>query len=1276
MATFTNDLTLDVKPFLEALKRATAAAGGDVKKLEAELQGIEADIKIQADSSAAQSAIAAVAAEARGIADAQVTVDVDTDGAVNNLRSLEGKAKQAAGGVEAAFAGVGENLAASIAGGLAGGGIAALAQSGIAAITGAFGSAVDSGREFIASQKDLAAATGATGEELAGLQQAAKDAFIGGVGESIGEATKIIQQSRNLLGDVFNPEQLAQFSTQAAALGNLYDKDVNEVILKSSSFVKQFGLDSQRASELVALGLRDAGTAQDDFLDSIAEYSQLAKDAGFSAEEFVGLLTRGGEEGVFNTDKIADSLKEAQIRLQAGDITKAITDLGGKVPAALGKSISEIVKLGEQGQLSVKEVLEQSAQVIETSFAAGEIGPQLRSQLQIAIAGTPAEDLGAELYGKFFGAPIDTDQIIANAQSAGQAASQAAGQYLTFDTFIKEFQLAFAEVSAVILQIVSDVFPRIKAAFETVVTALRPTFELIATIFGGAIMVAIDFIIGAVAGLGQGLLILQPIIPFLIAGFAAWAVATNAAAIASGIATIATAAFNAVLAANPIGLAVVAVAALTAGLGLLIDALEDTAAEQMEVAEAQKESLETQIESNEANQKAVEGTQQLAKRFEELAKKTNRSKEETDELRKIQNQLEKQYPDLIDQTKSFEQNLEGVSQVGKRAATELDGLKESAVGLEKSLDETNKRIIALRRDIALEDLQESFGDFNLFGLGDETTFRGELRDRVNAFEKALKSASGEEQIRAASQALNSFLNKQGERLDDAKQLNEIYGLIAKSEQAAIAAIQAQTKAAKERNDVPPPKPPPKPPPPPDDKKTKTQLELALARYKEIEASQKSLLDQDLKRLQLRKDLSAEEKSAAEQLAKITVSRKLQQEAREVFKTTTDQFGLFVSTSLRLVGTETEAEIRDIFTKLAVNAPQIPLVVDPTSSDRAFAILQELRPAIPITLEPPKPGRFEKNFESLAQRLAEGVAGVFKTTTDTQAAELDKQEDNLKAQLKRNEISYQEYSAKLIEIDEKRTQKTAGFGALLSAALGAVGASAAELAAASFDKVGKSADAAYKIATEGASLSQDEFNKLKQQTLTVGDTFAELGLAAGATFAGMVADGASATDALAQTLKQTLKAAVSAFIPTIFANFLAFIPPPFNVIAATAAVGILNGLIDRYLAFEQGGLVPGGEQLIRVNEAGNEFVMNAKSTKKYLPVLEAMNSGRDISMVGSDMLATLDTRLERVENAIRGLGSEINRRTRIEGELVFAGGANTLVGTFDTISTYNKRRRLK
>ena len=175
---------------------------------------------------------------------------------------------------------------------------------------------------------------------------------------------------------------------------------------------------------------------------------------------------------------------------------------------------------------------------------------------------------------------------------------------------------------------------------------------------------------------------------------------------------------------------------------------------------------------------------------------------------------------------------------------------------------------------------------------------------------------------------------------------------------------------------------------------------------------------------------------------------------------------------------------------------------------------------------------------------------------------------------------------------------------------------------------------------------------------------------------MVASGANAGEALVKVLGETLKAAASAFIPVIFANYLAFIPPPFNAIAAAAAVATLNGLMDQFLAFEEGGKVPGGEQLIRVNEAGQEFVMNARATAKYGPMLEAMNSGRDPSMVGSDMIHTLDSRLQRVENAIVNLGSEITRRTRVEGELVFAGGTRGLVGTFDTAMQYNKRRSLR
>ena len=45
-------------------------------------------------------------------------------------------------------------------------------------------------------------------------------------------------------------------------------------------------------------------------------------------------------------------------------------------------------------------------------------------------------------------------------------------------------------------------------------------------------------------------------------------------------------------------------------------------------------------------------------------------------------------------------------------------------------------------------------------------------------------------------------------------------------------------------------------------------------------------------------------------------------------------------------------------------------------------------------------------------------------------------------------------------------------------------------------------------------------------------------------------------------------------------------------------------------FEKGGLVTGGRQVIQINEAGEEFVTNAVSTRRFRPQLEAMNQGKN------------------------------------------------------------------
>ena len=275
--------------------------------------------------------------------------------------------------------------------------------------------------ETIDAQKRLAVQTGLTGDALEGLKDKAVDLFKDGVGSSVAEATSAISTAKQQLGSFLSDAGLTDFTKSAAAIGKVYDKDVNEVISKSRTFISNFKLDGKDAGDLLALAFQKAGTGMDDILDTTDEYSQLLAEAGFSAEEFIGILTTGVQAGVRDTDKLADALKETQIRLKAGDISKSLGDISSPITA----QIQQIVKAGEQGQLTVAQVIQKTAKLTEDSFQSGQISDSIRNQLNVAISGTPAEDIGANLYGRIFGAPIDSAQITAQATTAGEQLGQA-----------------------------------------------------------------------------------------------------------------------------------------------------------------------------------------------------------------------------------------------------------------------------------------------------------------------------------------------------------------------------------------------------------------------------------------------------------------------------------------------------------------------------------------------------------------------------------------------------------------------------------------------------------------------------------------------------------------------------------------------------------------------------------------------------------------------------------------------------------------------------------
>ena len=185
------------------------------------------------------------------------------------------------------------------------------------------------------------------------------------------------------LGDAARGQE--QVLAEAAfGLRDAFGPEVDKVIAAVSTLTEEFDdLDAEQAFDFIATGFQKGLDKSGDFLDSIGEYSNLFSDAEFSAAEFFSTMETGQAGGVLGTDKIADAMKEFQIRLIEGSdaVSEALTDVG--------LNADEIFAGLSDGTLSVKDVWDQLLPAINAIE-----DPLERNRALIELLGTQAEDLG------------------------------------------------------------------------------------------------------------------------------------------------------------------------------------------------------------------------------------------------------------------------------------------------------------------------------------------------------------------------------------------------------------------------------------------------------------------------------------------------------------------------------------------------------------------------------------------------------------------------------------------------------------------------------------------------------------------------------------------------------------------------------------------------------------------------------------------------------------------------------------------------------------------
>lgn len=717
---------------------------GDSKPLEQDLQRVEkeADDSLSAVKEGAQKAEDALndmGEAARDACDSKVTGGLeDVADALANVgdnagdagkgvedtgkkaesvwKKLEGMSESAAE-LQDALANTVKQSAATI------GKTFAVVGAGVTAVgTATAGVLVNLGNGYNKAVNQIGAATGATGKELKQLGQIAQNVYSHNFGDSledVADGISVVRQNTQLMG-----EELQAATEAGFALRDTFGYELSESARTASALMKNFGIDANKAYNIIATGAQKGADQNGDLLDTLNEYSTQYAALGLSADQFVNGLIAGAEAGVFSIDKVGDAVKEFNIRAKDGSksTTSAFATLGLKASTTM----QAFAKGGDTAQKTFFEVIKALEAMKD---------PVQKNQTAVALFGTQYEDLektvlpvlasmedaskttydalgeineikykdlGSALQGlkrTIEGALIPSASKIASGpmMSAMQELQKMAND-LAKSIKAGEYDSVFEGIADGITGVVKAL-PKVRDGIRKIAPVVS-NIASVATGFLSAAVENIDLVVAAIAGIGTAIAALK-LLTFI--GDVIKAVQALGAAF-----TLST---------GPIGLAVLAISGVVAAIAqyvALSDDADQAAYDSVEATRAlreESEKLTTEYEQNrEARLKSAEtaeaetATAELyAGKLEELAKKEHKSADEKAKMAQYVKILNDKLPDLNIQydaekdklsknTDEIWKNIEARQAQAKVEAynSNYKAAIEEQVKLEKELDEAKQ----------------------------------------------------------------------------------------------------------------------------------------------------------------------------------------------------------------------------------------------------------------------------------------------------------------------------------------------------------------------------------------------------------------------------------------------------------------------------------------------------------------------------------------------------------------------------------------------------------
>ena len=563
----------------------------------------------------------------------------------------------------------------------------AVVGAGVTAVGAATaGVLVNLGNGYNKAVNQISAATGATGKELEQLGQIAQNVYSHNFGDSledVADGISVVRQNTQLMG-----EELQAATEAGFALRDTFGYDLSESARTASALMKNFGIDANKAYNIIATGAQKGADQNGDLLDTLNEYSTQYAALGLSADQFVNGLIAGAEAGVFSIDKVGDAVKEFNIRAKDGSksTTSAFATLGLKASTTMQafakggdtaqKAFFEVVKaleamkdpveknqtavalFGTQYEDLEKTVLPVLASMEDASKttydALGEINEIKYKDLGSALGGLKRTIEGALIpsASKIASGPMMTAMQELQRMANDLAKSIKAGEY----------DSVFAGIADGITGVIR-MLPKIRDGIRKI----APVVSNIAGITMDFLSVAvdnIDLVISAIVGVSTA-----------IAGLK---LLTFIGDVTQAVKTL-TAAFS--LSAGPIGLAVVITDVAISGDSASDILRDNTEATQKLREESEKltEECERNREERQKNADAAETetamAEEYAKKLSELAGKENKSASEKKKMAKYVEKLNDLVPNL---SLKYDEEKDQLNKSTDAIYRNIDALKEQA----------------------------------------------------------------------------------------------------------------------------------------------------------------------------------------------------------------------------------------------------------------------------------------------------------------------------------------------------------------------------------------------------------------------------------------------------------------------------------------------------------------------------------------------------------------------------------------------------------------------